>query len=90
MLPQDPTSAAVLRAVLRDSDAQVRRGALRTLAEFGDAAAQDALLEMLKSDDPEMRKDAARMRSGSGGNYNYPNPQPQPRPQPRPRSGGGE
>ncbi|HKY06213.1 MAG TPA: M56 family metallopeptidase [Blastocatellia bacterium] len=57
--PQEVSGAvAALREALKDSDSEVRKGALRALTHLGDSSVIDALMEASKDADPEMREHA--------------------------------
>jgi HEAT repeat protein len=62
-------------------DLEVRRTALWAMTQLDGDAARGAYIEVLTSDDPELRATAARALGR--GNVN-PRPWPRPRPMPRP------
>jgi HEAT repeat protein len=52
--PHPPPSAR-----FQDSDAEIRKTAIWALVEMDDPAVYDILVELLKDEDPEVRKQAA-------------------------------
>ncbi len=58
--PQQEVSGAVqaLREALKDSDSEVRMGALRALTHLGDSSVIDALMDAAKDPDAQMREHA--------------------------------
>lgn len=79
---RDSTAVSAVRdAFRRETDRRARRAQVRAMMRSGKGS-QDALGEMLRSMDPEVRKAAVRGLAGDGGVDVWPWPWPRPRPIP--------
>jgi HEAT repeat protein len=78
---EDKAALPALRAALaRETDDQARKAELRALVHAGEEP--EELSDLLKSQDPEVRKTAIRGIAGQQGMDPWPWPQPRPRPFP--------